>query len=115
MKSNYRPISVLPSVSNIFEGIICGQMQYYFITLLSNLFSGFRKGYSTQHALFRVIETWKWCLDSRGVVGTILMDLFKAYDCIPHDLLIARSQCNVELLKQPYSKGLGWNMSKQIW
>ena len=90
LKSNYRPISVLPSVSKIFERIICGQMQSYFSNILSNLLSGYRKGYSTQNALFRVIETWKQCLDSRGVVGTVLMDLSKAYDCIPHDLLIAK-------------------------
>ena len=90
LKSNYRPISVLPSVSKILERIVCDQMQSYFSTLLSNLVSGFRKGYSTQHALFRVIETWKQSLDSRSVVGTFLMDLSKAYDCIPHDLLIAK-------------------------
>ena len=88
LKSKYRPISVLPSVSKIFERIICDQMQSYFSTLLSNLLSGFRKGYSTQHALFRVIETWKQSLDSKGAVGTILMDLSKAYNCIPHNLLI---------------------------
>ena len=69
---------------------MCDQMQSYFSTLLSNLLSGFRKGYSTQHVLFRVIETWKQSIDSRSVVGTILMDLSKAYDCIPHDLLIAK-------------------------
>ena len=65
-------------------------MQSYFSTLLSNLLSGFRKGYSTKHALFREIETRKQRLDSRSVVGTVLMDLSKAYDCIPHDILIAK-------------------------
>ena len=70
-------------------------MQSYFSTLLSNLLSVFRKSYSTQHALFRVIESWKQCLDSKGVVDTILMDLPKAYDCIPHDLLIAKLEANV--------------------
>ena len=90
VKSNYRPISVLPSVSKIFERIICGHMESYFDTLLSNLLSGFRKGYSTQHALFRVIETWEQSLDCKGVVGTIITDLSKAYYCIPHGLLIAK-------------------------
>ena len=37
LKSNYRPISVLPSVSKIFERIICDQMQSYFSTPLLNL------------------------------------------------------------------------------
>ena len=69
-------------------------MPSYFNTLLSNLLSGFRKDYSTQHALFRIIETWKQCLDSGGVVGTIIMDLSKAYDCIPHDLLIAKLEAS---------------------
>ena len=74
----------------MFERIFCGQMQSYFSNLLSNLLSGFRKGYCTQHVLFRGIETWKQFLDSRCVVGTVLMDLSKAYDYIPHDLLIAK-------------------------
>ena len=65
-------------------------MDRHFATILSHLLSGFRQGYSTQHALFRAIKSWKKCLDTKGIVGTILMDLSKAYDCIPHDLLIAK-------------------------
>ena len=57
---------------------------------MCNLLSGFRKGYSTQHALQIVIENWKRYLDLKGILSTILMDLLKAYDCLPHDLLIAR-------------------------
>ena len=51
---------------------------------------GFRKAHSTQHALFRLIQKWQEELDSGGYVGTILMDLSKAYDCLSHDLLIAK-------------------------
>ena len=89
-KVNYRPISVLQSIAKVFERIKFDQMYQYFANILSPLLSGFRKGYSTQHALVRVIESWKKCLDSSGIVGTILMDLSKAYDCIPYDLLIAK-------------------------
>ena len=51
---------------------------------------GFRAGYSTQHALIRLLEKWRRCLDTSGMVGKILIDLSKAYDCLLHDLLIAK-------------------------
>ena len=87
---NYRPISILSAMSNIYERSMGIQMNSYFKGILSALLSGFRQGYSTQHALFRAMETWKRCLDTNGIAGTILIDLSKAYDCIPHDLLIAK-------------------------
>ena len=88
-KVNHRPISVLPSASTIIERILKGQMDGFFKTFLSSLLSGVREGCST-HSLVRVIEAWRRTLDSSGIVGTIPMDLSKSYDCIPHDLLIAK-------------------------
>ena len=89
-KLNYKPISVLPNMSKIIERIMREQITQHFIGILSPLLSGFRRGYNTQHALCRVIEIWKKCLDMSGTIGTLLMDLSKAYDCISHDLLIAK-------------------------
>ena len=57
---------------------------------LSRLLCGFRAKYSTQHALFRMLQKWQASLDSSGKVGAILMDLSKAFDSLPHDLLIAK-------------------------
>ena len=57
---------------------------------LNQLLCGFRKAHSTQHALFRLIQSWQKELDESGFVGTILMDLSKAYDCLPHDLMVAK-------------------------
>ena len=48
------------------------------------------KAHSTQHALFKLLQKWQKELDSRVFIGTILMDLSKVYDCLPHDLLIAK-------------------------
>ena len=56
----------------------------------NKLLCGFRKGYSTQHALLRLLRHWQACLDKNEIVGTILMDLPKAYDCLNHELLIAK-------------------------
>ena len=42
-----------------------------------------------QHMLIRLVEEWKKHLGNREVLWGVLMDLSKAFDCIPHDLLIA--------------------------
>ena len=66
------------------------QINIFMQTKLSAHLCGFRKKYSTQHALFLLIKNWQKCIDQRGFIGTILMDLSKAYDCLPHDLIIAK-------------------------
>ena len=59
-------------------------------TFLNKLLCGFRKTHSTQHALFTLLYRWQKKLDRFGLVDTVLMDLSKAYDCLPHDLIIAK-------------------------
>ena len=58
--------------------------------MLCTVACGFRKGYSAQHALVRLLEKFKISLDEGGKAGAVLMDLSKAFDCISHDLLIAK-------------------------
>ena len=66
------------------------QLYIYMNNFLNELLCGFRKAHSTQHALFKLLQAWQKELDNSGFIGTILMDLSKAYDCLPHDLLIAK-------------------------
>ena len=51
---------------------------------------GFRKGHSTQHCLLFMLEKLKKALDNGLTTGILLTDLTKAFDCISHDLLIAK-------------------------
>ena len=89
-KENYKPVSVLPLLLKVFERLFYDQLSEYLERYLNTLLCGFRKAHSTQHALFKLLQAWKEELDKSGFVGTILMDLYKAYDCLPHDLLIAK-------------------------
>ena len=93
-KTNFRPIffcvCVLLLLSKVFERVIYNQLGKYMDTFLNKLLCGFRKAHSTQHALFKLLQRWQNELDNSGLVGTILMDLSKAYDCLPHDLIIAK-------------------------
>ena len=89
-KENYRLVSVLPLLSKIFERLIYDQLNEYLDQYLNKLLCGFRKAHSTQHALFRLLQEWKNELDKSGFIGAILMDLSKAYDCLTHDLLVAK-------------------------
>ena len=89
-KKNYRPVSVLSSLSKIFGKIFQNQIIEYIDSRLSKYISAYRKAHSTQHVLMRMIEDWKKALDNKKYVGAILMDLSKAFDCISHDLLIAK-------------------------
>ena len=57
-KTNYRPISILPTVSNIFETILFNQLKRFSNKFLSPLLCGFRKGCSTQYALINLLQEW---------------------------------------------------------
>ena len=74
---NYRPVSVLPSTSKVFERIIQSQIAEFVSDKLSPYLCGYRKGFSAQHALISLIEYWRSILD-------------KAFDCINHELLLAK-------------------------
>ena len=51
---------------------------------------GFRRGYNAQHCLITLIEKWKRSFDNGGAFGALLTDLSKGFDCLPHELLVAK-------------------------
>ena len=56
--------------------------------------------------LIRLFEEWRANLDQNKLTGAVLLELSKAFDCIPHDLLIAKLSANGldrEALKLIYS------------
>ena len=83
-KSNYQPVIVLHLLSKVYEKVIYNQLSGYFNSFLN-------KTHNTQHALFKLLQSWPQVLDNEGLIGTVLMDLSK--DCIPHNLLIAKLEC----------------------
>ena len=89
-KENYRPVSILTALSKVFERSHSNQLSPYFGEIFSKFLSGFRKGYSCQTTLLRMIEDWKNSLDNGNIVGTIAIDLSKAFDSLPHGLLVAK-------------------------
>ena len=92
VKDNYRPVSILPNLSKVFERCLYKQISPYFDKILSKYQCGFRKNHSAQHCLLALLETWKSSVDEGKVFGTLLTDLSKAFDCLPHELFIAKLQ-----------------------
>ena len=89
-KTNYRPASILPIVSKIFENVVSNQLSSYFEKNFPKFQCGFRKGFSTEHCLLLMLEKWKHAVDNKKVYGALPTDLSIAFDCIYHDLLFAK-------------------------
>ena len=76
--------------SKIIERWVQEKLEPFVNTILSEFVSAYRKTYSSNHVLLRLLESWKKHLDNKKFVGAVLMDLSKAFDCVPHDFLIAK-------------------------
>ena len=83
-------MNILNTFSKIYERVIKNQLLHGMENVFSPQISAYRKSYNSQHVLIRLIEEWREYLDKDFVVGAVMTDLSKAFDCIPHDLLIAK-------------------------
>ena len=95
-KANYRPISLLPILSKIFEKMIFNSLYLYFTenNLLVNCQSGFIKGDSCVSQLLSIVHSIHENLDSKPSLDTkgIFLDLSKAFDKVWHQGLISKLQ-----------------------
>ena len=89
-KRNYRPVTVLPCLNNIFERLLSIQLQEFYQGLLSDYISAYRRYHSCETSLLRLTEDWKASRDRKELVAVVSMDLSNAFDTIPHALLLAK-------------------------
>ena len=75
---------------NYMKGVCINISNKYFESLLSQFQCGFKQGFSAQNCLLVMVEKIKKIRDNKGVFAAVLTDLSKAFDCIPHGLLIAK-------------------------
>ena len=88
--SNYRPISVLPTISKIFERIIYNQLSKYFndSNLLAEQQYGFWPGHSTKLEAVKLVDFISHEMESGNTPGNIYVNLLIAFDTISYDILL---------------------------
>ena len=89
-KTNCRPTSILSNISKIYERIMPDNMSDYFNDVLSKFQCGFRKGFGAQNCLLYMVENIRKSCDNQEVFAAVMTGFSKAFDCISHELLIAK-------------------------
>jgi hypothetical protein len=86
--NNYRPISLLPVISKVLERCIYNKIIDHLIPKLTNLQHGFLKNRSTTTQLLNVFSNINNILDNGDQTDVVYFDLSKAFDSVPHNLLL---------------------------
>ena len=86
---NYRPISVLPYFSKIYERVIYNHLMQYINSndILYDKPFGFKKGHSISYAIITLVEKVSKALDTGKIVIGIYLYIYKAFDCVRHSTL----------------------------
>ena len=90
--NNYRPVSITSILCKCLEHIICSNIWRHIEQndLLSDRQQGFRKGFSTTTQLLHVVHHATEALDKKDDYHIISFDFSKAFDKVPHDLLLLK-------------------------
>ena len=93
--NNYRPISILPTVSKLIEKWVEMQFSQYLneFNLLHKSQSGLRPRHSTESALILMVDSWLKAINEGKIVGCVLVDFRKAFDLVGHDILLRKLKC----------------------
>ena len=88
-KSNYRPISVLPVISRLFENFVTNEVYQHMedTGLFSSGQSAYLRLHSTVTHLLKSKDDWYNGLDLGKLVGLVFIDLKKAFDTVDHEIL----------------------------
>ena len=97
---NYRPVSIFNGFPKVYKRYLLNSLSKHIEKILCNFTAAYKKTYNSSHNLIRMTENWDKHLDNKKVVGTALMDLSKAFYCVPHDCLL-RSSMLMVLVKKP--------------
>uniref|UniRef100_A0A3B3DH72 Reverse transcriptase domain-containing protein n=1 Tax=Oryzias melastigma TaxID=30732 RepID=A0A3B3DH72_ORYME len=92
--NNYRPISILPCFSKVFEKVVYKRL-FFHINNNSILYKhqyGFRKHHSTYMALSHLLDSVTSALDKNKFICSIFLDLSKAFDTVDHTILLSKLQ-----------------------
>lgn len=92
LPSNFRPISLLPTLSKIVEKIVKGQIQQFLVKhgLLSTEQFGFQSSKNTNDAIFAFLEKLYLQLNNGDVAAAAFCDISKAFDCVTHETLLRK-------------------------
>ena len=91
---NYRPISVLPIFSKILEKCVLNRIVKYFSdhSIISPNQFGFLRGVSTENAVCSLMDILYDVIDRREFAICVFVDFAKAFDCVPHDILLRKAE-----------------------
>ena len=90
--NNYRPISILPTISKLIEKWVDINFSLFLnnYELLHKSQSGFRAKHSTESALILMVDSWLKALNAGKLIGCVMVDFRKAFDLVDHQILLKK-------------------------